>query len=93
MGTREDSEVRISLKDEGPIGKKMREVMLAKGKPIVLEKVRLYVQSVAKGDLTVKTVERKSNQLAPLVAAMATALAASKLAVVLEKNHRTFTSH
>ena len=31
------------MKDEGPIGKKMREVMLVKGKPIVLEKVRLYV--------------------------------------------------
>ena len=27
----------------------MKETTLAKGKPIVLEKVRLYVQSMAKG--------------------------------------------
>ena len=39
-----DPEVRVSLKDERLIGKKMKETMLAKGKSIVLEKVRLYVQ-------------------------------------------------
>ena len=38
-----DCEIRVSVKDEGLMGKKMREPMLAKGKPIVLEKVRLYV--------------------------------------------------
>ena len=31
------------MKDEGLIGKKMIEAMLGKGKPIMLEKVRLYV--------------------------------------------------
>ena len=31
------------MKDEGLIEKKMKEVMLTKGKPIVLEKVGLYV--------------------------------------------------
>ena len=36
----EDSEVRVSMKDEGKIGKKMEKTMLAKKKPIVLEKVR-----------------------------------------------------
>ena len=30
------------MKNEGPIGKNMREATLAKGKPIALEKVRLY---------------------------------------------------
>ena len=58
------------MKDEGLIGKKMREAMLPKGKPIVLEKMRLYVQSMANGDLLVKRVELKSNQSAPLVPAM-----------------------
>ena len=58
------------LAKEKPIGKKMREAMLAKGKPIVLEKVRLYVQSMSKGDLKVKRVEPKSSQSAPNVAAM-----------------------
>ena len=50
------------MKDEEPIGKKMKEAILAKGKPIVLENVRLYVQSMAKGDLEAKRVEPKSNQ-------------------------------
>ena len=45
----EDPEVRVSVKDEGTIGKKMKEAMLVKGKPMMLEKVRLYVQSTAKG--------------------------------------------
>ena len=69
----EDSEVRVFVKDEWLIGKKMREAMLAKGKLIMLEKVRLYVQSMTKGDLEVKKVEPKSNQSASFAAAMATA--------------------
>ena len=71
----------------------MREVMLAKGKPIVLGKVRLYVQSTTKGDLKVKRVEPKSNQSAPLVAAMETAPAVSKPVGVVGKNSRGFRSH
>ena len=89
----EDPEIRVSVTDEGLIGKKMRETMLAKGKPIVLEKVRLYVQSMAKGDLLVKREKLKSNQLAPLVAAMQTAPAASKSSVVVRKSNRGFKSH
>ena len=70
----------------------MKETMLVKGILIGLEKVRLYVQSMtmAKGDLEVKRVEPKSNQSAPHVAAMVTAPAVSKLAVVVEKNSRGF---
>ena len=71
----------------------MKETMLVEGKLIVLEKVILYVQSMAKGDLEVKRVELKSNQSAPLVAAMTTAPATSKLAVVVEKNIGRFKSH
>ncbi|XP_022987469.1 uncharacterized protein LOC111485008 [Cucurbita maxima] len=90
----EDPEVRVSVKDEGKNGKKMKEVMLAKGKPIVLEKVRLYVHSISKGDLEVKKVESKSNQLAPPTTTMETAPAASKLAVVVEKKmSEGFKSH
>ena len=81
------------MKDEEPIEKKMREVMLAKGKPIGLEKVRLYVQNMANGDLKVKRVESKSNQSTSLVAAMETTSAASKPAMVVGKNNRGFKSH
>ena len=55
-----------------------------------MEKVRLYIQSMAKDDLEVKRVESKSNQSALHVAAMMTAPAASKPAVVVEKNSRRF---
>ena len=53
-----------------------------------MEKVRLYVQSMAKGDFEVKRKEPKSNQSAPPAAAMETAPAASKPAGVAEKNSR-----
>ena len=49
------------MKDEGKIEKKMKETILVEEKSIVLENVRLYVQSMAKGDLKVKRVEPKSN--------------------------------
>ena len=68
----------------------MKVTMLIEGKLIVLEKVRLYVPSIAKGDLEVKRVESKSNQSALHVAAMTTTPAASKPAVVVEKNNRRF---
>lgn len=65
----EDPELRITVKDEGPIGKRLKEAMLAKGKPLILEKVRVYVQSMAKGgpakeELEVKKVGPKNSQTA-----------------------------
>ena len=78
---------------EGKIEKKMKEVILVKGKVIGFEKVKLYVQNMAKGDFEVNRVELKSNQLAPPAAAMATAPVASKSAMVVEKNIRGFRSH
>ena len=72
----------------------MREARLAKGKSILLKKVRLYVQSMAKGDLEAKRVEAKSNQLVLPVAAMETAPTASQRAVVVEKKmSKGFRSH
>ena len=73
------------MKNEGKIGKKMKETMLVEGKSIVLEKVRLYVQSMANGDLEVKRVESKRNQSTSHVAAMETAPMASKRAGVVKK--------
>ena len=88
----EDPEVRVSVQDEGPIGKRMKDAMLAKGKPIVLEKVRLYVQSMAKGgpakeDLEAKKVAPKSNQSAAAAAAPETPVA-PKPAVAAEKKKK-----
>ena len=72
----------------------MKETMLVEGKSIVLEKVRLYVQSMAKGDLEVKRVKPRGNQSALHVAAMEIAPAALKPAGVVEKKmSRGFISH
>ncbi|XP_059428455.1 uncharacterized protein LOC132162207 [Corylus avellana] len=61
----EDPDLRVSVKDEGPIGKRLKEAMLAKGKPLILVKVRVYVESMAKGgpakeDLEIKKVAPKA---------------------------------
>ena len=61
------------MKDEGLIGKKMREKYWLREKPIGLENVRLYVQSMTKGDLEVNRVELKSNQSTMPATAMKTA--------------------
>ena len=55
-----------------------------------MEKVRLYVQSMAKDDLEVKRVEPKSNQSDLHVVAMTTAPAASNPAMVVGKNSGRF---
>ncbi|CAI9779428.1 unnamed protein product [Fraxinus pennsylvanica] len=60
----EDPDIKISIKDDGPIGKRLKEAFLAKGKPFVLEKIREYVDTMAKGgpakdDLEVKKVASK----------------------------------
>ncbi|XVF75932.1 hypothetical protein PTKIN_Ptkin13bG0226800 [Pterospermum kingtungense] len=59
----EDPEVKVTVKDEGPIGKTLKEAMVAKGKPLVLEKVRDYVKAMAKGGPAKDELETK--KLAP----------------------------
>ncbi|KAJ8646911.1 hypothetical protein MRB53_008659 [Persea americana] len=45
----EDPDLRITFNEEGPLGKRLKEAFISKGKPIILEKVRVYVDSMAKG--------------------------------------------
>ncbi|KAK3020504.1 hypothetical protein RJ639_045446 [Escallonia herrerae] len=71
----EDPDVRVTLKDEGPIGKKLKEAFLAKGKTFLLEQVRVFVAKMAKAgpakeELAVKKVnatntEKKAVTTAP----------------------------
>ncbi|KNA18076.1 hypothetical protein SOVF_074170 [Spinacia oleracea] len=61
----EDPEVRVSFEDEGPVGKRIKDAFMAKGKAVVLEKVREYVESMARGgpckeELEVKKVGTKA---------------------------------
>ncbi|XVF07392.1 hypothetical protein REPUB_Repub06bG0135000 [Reevesia pubescens] len=55
----EDPEVKVTVKDEGSIGKTLKEAMVAKGKPLVLEKVRDYVKTMAKGGPVKDELESK----------------------------------
>lgn len=61
----EDPEVKITVKDEGPIGKRLKDAFLAKGKPVILDKIKGYVESMANGgpckdDLEAKKVAPKT---------------------------------
>ncbi|KAK1287818.1 hypothetical protein QJS10_CPB19g01639 [Acorus calamus] len=54
-----DPEIKVTVRDDGPIGRRLKEAFLARGKPIVLEKIRVFVDAMAKGgpakdDLEVK---------------------------------------
>ncbi|KAA8516975.1 hypothetical protein F0562_017207 [Nyssa sinensis] len=69
----EDPEIKVIVKDEGPIGKKLKEAFLAKGKPFVLEQVRVYVGAMAKGgpakdELEVKKPAAAATKSAPVAA-------------------------
>ncbi|XP_042490822.1 activator of 90 kDa heat shock protein ATPase homolog [Macadamia integrifolia] len=76
----EDPEIRVILRDEGPIGRRIKDAFVSKGKPIVLEKVRVYVESMAKGgpakeELEVKKPSTNKSSSSPAVTAPATATA------------------
>ncbi|XP_072992611.1 uncharacterized protein [Typha latifolia] len=67
----EDPEVRITVRDDdGPIGRRIKDAFIAKGKPIIFEKIRAYVQAMAKGGPAKDELEAKK----PTSAAKAAAL-------------------
>lgn len=47
----EDPEIRVSIRDDdgGPVGRRVKDAFIAKGNPLILEKVRAYVDAMAKG--------------------------------------------
>ncbi|EPS71645.1 hypothetical protein M569_03115 [Genlisea aurea] len=60
----EDPEIRITIKDEGPVGRQLKDAFVAKGKAFVFEKIRDYVNAMAKGgpakeELEVKKITEK----------------------------------
>ncbi|KAK1427140.1 hypothetical protein QVD17_15823 [Tagetes erecta] len=61
----EDPDVRVIVKDEGPIGRRLKDAFMAKGKDFVLKQVRVYVDAMANGgpakdELEVKKVNPKA---------------------------------
>ena len=72
----DDPELKVSVKDESPVGHRLREAFLLKGKGIVLEKVAQFVKEFsaggpAKDDLegkaTVKVSEKATRTSTPEV--------------------------
>nr|GMD90546.1 activator of 90 kDa heat shock protein ATPase homolog [Ipomoea batatas] len=62
----EDPEIKITVRDEGPVGRRLKEAFIAKGKPFVLEQVRTWVNAMARGgpakdELESKTVVKKKS--------------------------------
>lgn len=57
----EDPEVRVTVRggDNGPVERRIKEAFLAKGKPVILEKIRAFVQSLAKGGPAKDELEAK----------------------------------
>lgn len=74
----EDPEIRFSVKDEGPIGKTLKEAMVSKGKSIVLEKVRVYVETMAKGGPCKDELDSKKVAPKSVAAASAATVAVEK---------------
>lgn len=79
----EDPEVKVTVKDEGPIGRRIKEAMVAKGKPVILEKVRVYVKSMAQGGPAKDEAEAK--KIAPKSNSTSSAAAVKKEVVVEKK--------
>ncbi|XP_038987412.1 activator of 90 kDa heat shock protein ATPase homolog [Phoenix dactylifera] len=56
----EDPEVKITVRDDdGPVGRRIKDIFIAKGKPLVLEKIRAYVQAMATGGPVKDEIEVK----------------------------------
>ncbi|KAL3846249.1 hypothetical protein ACJIZ3_003652 [Penstemon smallii] len=78
----EDPEIRITIKDDGPVGKRLKDAFIAKGKPFVFEKIREFVDAMAKGgpakdELEVKKVAPKKSASGSASAPAATTTAAA----------------
>ncbi|KAK4798765.1 hypothetical protein SAY86_031091 [Trapa natans] len=79
----EDPELKVTVKDDGPVGQRLKEAMLKRGKPVVLEKVRIFVQSMAKGGPAKDDLETK--KVAPKGQSALTAKSEAVAPTVVEK--------
>lgn len=96
----EDPEIKITVKDDGPVGKRVKEAFLARGKSFVLEQVRSFVTAMCRGgpakeELEVRKVAKKtadasSGSTTTEKVAVATAVAEKKEASKKEKRKEGF---
>ncbi|PKU84941.1 activator of 90 kDa heat shock protein ATPase homolog [Dendrobium catenatum] len=56
----EDPELRVVVRDDdGPVGRRIKDAFIAKGNPVVLERIRSYVQSMSNGGPAKDELEEK----------------------------------
>ncbi|KAF3338485.1 activator of heat shock protein ATPase [Carex littledalei] len=72
----EDPEIKVSVRDDdGPVGRRIKDAMLLKGKSILLEKIRAYVDAMSNGGPAKDELETKkasSSTAAPKAASAST---------------------
>ncbi|EFJ19683.1 hypothetical protein SELMODRAFT_177496 [Selaginella moellendorffii] len=56
----EDPEVKVSVMDETSLGQRLKEAFLAKGKPLVLERIASYVKQMANGGPAQEEMQSKN---------------------------------
>ncbi|KAH9323871.1 hypothetical protein KI387_018510 [Taxus chinensis] len=61
----EDPEIRVSVKDKGPVAEKLRLAFVEQGKPVVLTQVRKYVEHMTAGGPAKDELESKLSQSKP----------------------------
>uniref|UniRef100_A0A0D6R4J1 Activator of Hsp90 ATPase AHSA1-like N-terminal domain-containing protein n=1 Tax=Araucaria cunninghamii TaxID=56994 RepID=A0A0D6R4J1_ARACU len=61
----EDPEIRVSVKDDGPLAEKLRQAFVARGKPVVLAQVKKYVEHMTAGGPAKDELESKLLQSKP----------------------------
>ncbi|XP_076904634.1 uncharacterized protein LOC143560147 [Bidens hawaiensis] len=89
----EDPDLRVIVKDEGPIGRRLKDAFMASGKGFVLKQIRVYVDAMAKGgpakdELEVKKVNPKA--AAAPVAVSSAAVPVKKVEAKKEKKKEGF---
>lgn len=56
----EEPDLKVTVKDESPVGQRLREAFLAKGKPLVLKKIAQFVKDMAAGGPAKEELEGKA---------------------------------
>ncbi|CAI9100995.1 OLC1v1038209C1 [Oldenlandia corymbosa var. corymbosa] len=88
------SEVRVTVRDDGPFGKRLKDAFLAKGKPVVVEQVRAFMTAMSKGgpakdELEVKkVVAKKSGEKQPAAVAALPEVEQKKKEVVKKEKEK-----
>ncbi|KAG0485242.1 hypothetical protein HPP92_009321 [Vanilla planifolia] len=79
----EDPEVRVVIRDDdGPIAQRIKDAFIAKGKPMILEKIKCYVQAMSNGGPAKDELEVKKTPSAAVKPQVGTAVSRKGLIAV-----------